>query len=176
MRKIVSLFMLAAMLFFGVNAMAAAKGKAEIVKAGAEVKTAFFEVTIPQGWMMPAPVRDMPNGAVAAVFATENRQVAVAITAMKAEMDAKTIAEQTAVNMRKGNMEATDPVEKNGFYVVEMQPKAKKDPKAVGIAIFGSNGKECTVTTITGTDVKKADELLGAIKPLNGVKFPATAQ
>lgn len=176
MRKIIPLLVLAALFVFGVDVQAASKGKAAVAKAGTEVKTEFFEIKIPGGWMMPQAVRDMPNGAVAAVFALENRQVAVAITAMEAEMDAKTIAEQTAANMRKGGMDATEPVEKDGFYVVEMQPKAKKDPNAVGMAIFGSNGKECTVTTITGTDVQKANELLGALKPLKGAKFPTSVQ
>lgn len=177
MRKIIPLLMLAALLVLGTSMQADAKGKAaDAVKAGTEVKTAYFEITIPDGWMMPQTAQKMPNGAVSAVFASADKKMAVAVNAMKADMDAKTIAEQTAANMRKSGMTTTEPVEKDGFYMVEMQPKVRKDPNARGLALFGSNGKECTVTIITGTDMQKANELLGALKPLNGAKFPAKVQ
>lgn len=177
MRRSIPLLMLTVLFVFGTTIQAESKGNATgVVKAGTEVKTSYFEITIPDGWMMPQPVRKMANGAVSAVFASENKKMAVAITAMNAAMDAKTIAEQTAANMRKGGMTTTEPVEKDGFYMVEMQPKVRKNPNAKGLAIFGSNGKECTVTTITGTDMQKANELLGALKPLNGAKFPGKVQ
>ncbi|MGE9986359.1 hypothetical protein [Desulfovibrio sp. SGI.169] len=177
MRRIIPLFMLTALFVFGTSMQAESKGNATgAVKAGAEVKTAFFEIKIPAGWVMPQPAKEMPNGAVSAVFASEDKKMAVAITAMKAEMDARTIAEQTAANMRKGGMATTELVEKDGFYMTEMRPKAKKDPNAVGLAIFGSTGKECTVTIITGADVQKANELLGVLKPLNGARFPLRVQ
>ena len=177
MRRIIPLLMLTALFVSGTIIQAEAKGKATgAVKAGTEVKTDYFEITIPDGWMMPQPAKTLPNGAVSAVFASTDKKMAVAVTAMKAEMDAKTIAEQTTANMRKGGMTTTEPVEKDGFYTAEMQPKVKKAPNAKGLAIFGANGKECTVTIITGTDMQKANELLSALKPLDGARFPTKVQ
>lgn len=175
MRRILSLVVFAGILALAVGVQAAAK-TAPAATAGAEVKTAFFDLTIPEGWMMPQKVRKLPNNAVAAIFATTDKKVAVAMTGMNAPMDAKTVAEQTVANMRKGDLEADEPVRKGDFYVVTMRPKSKSNPDAKGMAVFGSDGKVCTVTTITGTDMAAADKLLQAIKPLKGAKFPTTVE
>lgn len=162
----------ALVLALGLAANAATPKSMDAAQGGAEITTPYFSITVPHGWVMPQTVRHMPNGGMAAVFTTENRQVAVAITAMKTPLDAKTIADQTVASMRKGDMEASAPVEVDGFYVVHIEPKTKKAPNTTARSLFGSNGTECAVTTITGVDVQRANEILSALKPTAQGLFP----
>lgn len=147
---------------------AARKGAnaADIQKAGTEVKTKYFELAIPDGWIMPQPVKQQPNDGVSAVFATEKGNVAITLNVMNVPMDAREIATQTAANMNKTGLKTTEPVENGGLWAIDIEGKAK------GKAWFGSNGKICAVTTIFGADVKLADELLKAIKTENKGLFP----
>lgn len=143
------------MLLGGTTAQAAVRANpADVLKAGEEVKTAYFHVTIPDGWLMPQKVRDMAKDALAAIFTTDQGNIAVAFTVMKSPGDLKAIATQTAANMRKKGMDAADPVEENGLYVVQVKPKPRKNGRTTpqAVSYFGSNGKECAITTITGNN------------------------
>lgn len=175
MRKSAVMFVMLAVFCLGsaINADCAASkalaaGSQEIQKSGSVVKTKYFELTIPEGWMMPQPAKQQPRDGVSAVFASEKGNIAVTINVMQASMPAEEIARQTAANMQKTGLKTTPPVEKNGMWVIDIEGKAK------GNAWFGSDGKFCSVTTIFGTDVNEANKLLQAIKTGYSGLFPTS--
>jgi len=141
----------------------------EIQQAGSVIKTKYFNLTIPQGWMMPQPVKQQPRDGISAVFASEKGNVAITINVMQVALSAKEIAAQTAANMQKSGLKTTPPVEKNGFWVIDVEGKAK------GNAWFGSNGKICAVTTVFGYDTAAANALLGSIQEADAKLIPSVA-
>lgn len=169
-RKLLFIFALALCLFlFARQSMAAAETD-EIVKAGAEVKTKYFSLVIPDGWLMPHSVREIANSSVSAVFAKENSRLAIAINIIKADAPAKEMAAITAANMRKTGIKTTEPVEQNGLWVMRLEGKA------MGKAWFGANNGLCSVTSIFGSDLKPANRLLESIKDAPAGLLPANVE
>lgn len=151
----------------GLTDASAARKMETAAKAGEEVKTDYFAVTIPNGWIMAAPVKKQPNNGVSTVFATESGNMAVTINVMPAPLGGKEIAEQTAKNMNKSGLKTTPPEEKDGLWLVNIDGKGKK-----GVALFGSNGKLCSVTIIFGAKLETANELFKNIKADDPALFP----
>lgn len=163
------LLVLTAFIFAGHSQPEAAATKAPVSenqRAGAQIKTKYFELTIPAGWFMPQPVKQRPNDGISAVFAPENGKMAMTINVMPAPVSAQEIAKQTVAQMIKSGLKATEPVEKNGFWVVDVEGKAK------GRAWFGADGTLCSIITIFGSDVAAANEILGAVKGADARLIP----
>lgn len=147
---------------------AAAKKMPEpVAKAGEEVKTDYFTVVVPEGWLMPMEVKKQAQDAITAVFATGTGNIAVTLSVMPAPLTGKELATQTAANMEKSGLKTTQPEEKDGLWHVGIDGKGKK-----GLAIFGSNGKLCTATIIFGEDIAKADALFKNLKANDPAIFP----
>lgn len=135
-------------------------------KAGATVVTPYFEVTIPNGWIMPYPVKKQPMDGVSTVFATDSGNPAVTINVMKAGMEAKVLAEQTAANMEKSGLKTSKPKESGGLWVVDISGPAK------GQAWFGADGTYCSVITLLGTNYAVANDFLKHVKSKLKKLFP----
>lgn len=134
---------------------------------GQKIETEYFDVVIPTGWSMPAPVKNMPMG-ISALFGIMKGDLAVTINVMKVRLSAREMAEQTLANMRKGGLKTGELKEKNGFYWATMSGKAN------GIACFGSADGLASATVIIGNDAKRANALLEAIKPRVAGLLPAS--
>lgn len=136
-------------------------------RAGDEVKTEFFSLKIPAGWIMPYPVNHKPDG-TSAVFGDEKTHVTVTINAIQAPLKLKEFTDTVLPNMKKSGLKTGLPVMENGLYKVVIRGMPQ------GEAWFGSNGKLCTATVIlNGTDnISAANELLGALKSPLPQLFP----
>ena len=130
-----------------------------------DVRTMFFSVTLPEGWVSPTRPQKVQNG-VHAIF-TKGRDISLAVTCMRGNASAKELAESTAANMRKDNMEVSEPVADGPFYVIDIK---RKD--ITGKAWFGATGANCAVTTIFGDELAEANPLLQAIKPVQENLIP----
>lgn len=131
-----------------------------------EVKTDAFSIDLPAAWKQPQPVQSM-NGATIAIFQNTKDKSAVTITVVANPMPAKDAAAQTITGMRKGGINATDPVEKDGIYETTYSQGQGK-----GVSYFASNGKVFTVTTILGPTLDTGKELLKGLKPADPALFP----
>lgn len=163
------LFILAAFMFVAIPQTQGATGKATVnanQRAGAQIKTKYFELTIPAGWFMPQPVKEQPNKGISAVFAPEDGKLAITINVMPVPISAKEIATQTAANMTKTGLKTSQATEKNGFWVIDIEGKAK------GQAWFGSNGKNCSVITVFGANLASANDILEVLKGTDAKLFP----
>ena len=109
-----------------------------------EIKTAYFTLTVADGWRLLKPVQSR-NGAVSVILGAPNNKGAIAINVMKANLPAADIARNMRANMQKDKATVEEPVEKDGF-----QEFAFKRDKATGRAWVGANGKEAAVVTIFG--------------------------
>lgn len=131
-----------------------------------EVKTDAFSIDLPAAWKQPQPVQSM-NGATIAIFQNTKDKSAVTITVVANPMPAKDAAAQTITGMRKGGINATDPVEKDGIYETTYSQGQGK-----GVSYFASNGKVFTVTTILGPTLDTGKELLKGLKSADPALFP----
>lgn len=136
-------------------------------KAGDEIKTEYFNLKLPAGWIMPYPVNHKPNG-TSAVFADEKSHVTVTVNVIKANLSVKQFMDMILPDMKKSGLKPGMPVMEKGLYRVTIQGKPQ------GEAWFGSNGKLCTATVILSQSAKlsAANELLAVFKTGLPALFP----
>lgn len=172
MRKLIfTLFIAAIFFYFGEMANAAGKNElAPAAKAGSLVKTQYYEIKIPDGWFMPTPLKKQPANGVSSVFTSENGKLAVTINVMQSPQPIKAIAEQTARNMEHNGIKTTAPLQKDGFWHMNIENKVK------GEAIFGADGDLRSVISIFGQDRQNANALLNAITSPHATLFPKTIE
>lgn len=130
-----------------------------------EIKTAYFTLTLENGWRLLKPVQSR-NGAVSVLLNGPNRKGAIAINVMKSDMSAADIARNMRTNMQKDQATVEEPVERNGF-----QEFGFTKGKATGRAWVGANGKEAAVVTIFG-DQEAGKEQMKKLAPKDQKLFP----
>lgn len=134
-----------------------------------EVQNDFFSITLPDGWKLQKPVYPAPDR-VSAVF-MKGSGVRVALNIFSTPFAAKVMAEKTAENMRKHGMEVSRPVEKDGFYVVDIAKNG-----VTGKGWFANKGSTGASTIIFAPDLSEANELLQALKPAVSGIVPQKAE
>lgn len=170
MKRLLFLLVFVAFCVFAAGQAEAARPAPKLKEMGGqEVSTDYFSLTIPKGWSMPVPVQKAAGGNVSALFASMSQAPAVSINVMKAPATAQQIAESTIANMKKGGMQVSDPVEKNGLWEADITQGSGK-----GKVWFGAADGCVAVTIITGGDLEKADELLKAMDAKVKGLFPAS--
>lgn len=137
--------------------------------AAETIKNDFFSVTLPAGWSGQETKNVAPNGANA-VF-KKGRLTAVTLTMTRTGADNRQIAEKTAEKMRRRGMEVSEPVEKNGFYTIDISKK-----RVNGKGWFGKNGDISAITIIIAPKIDEADDLLKAVRPVADGLVPRTAK
>lgn len=136
---------------------------------GQKVSCDYFELTIPQGWSMPVPIKIMPGG-VSAIFGKVNSDLAVTFSVIKVDMPAREMAVESLANMRKGGVSTGEPTERDGIWYADIAGKAK------GIACFGAGGGVASACMIIGSDPQGANALLSAIRSKPRGLFPARVE
>lgn len=134
-----------------------------------EVRNDFFSITLPEGWKLQKPVYPAPDR-VSAVF-MKGSGVRVALNIFSTPFTAKVMAEKTAENMRKRGMEVSQPVEKDGFYVVDIAKNG-----VTGKGWFANRGSTGASTILFAPDLSEANELLLALKPAVSGIVPQKAE
>lgn len=136
-------------------------------KAGDVVKTEYFNLKIPPGWIMPYPVNRKPDG-VSAVFGDQRSDVTVTLNAIQAPLSLKEFTEKVLPGMKKSGLDPVGPVRENGLDKVTFKGKLK------GMAWFCSTGKLCAAAVILSQspDISPANEILGALKSTPPGLFP----
>lgn len=169
-KYLLPLFIVCALVFVCQGALAAEKSK-PAATAGKLVKTNYFEITIPKGWVMPKETRSTKRGAEA-IFSNNRVMTAVQLSVLESTKSAKEMAEVTAKDMRGQKLSVSDPVETaGGFYTMEVDG----GPMPYRCWI-GANGKVAGLTMVLGKDVSAANEILKAVKsPQKGI-FPASVK
>lgn len=158
---------------------AAQKGKMEVqtlpggnvpaARAGDEVKTEFFWLKIPSGWIMPYPVskKHKPEG-IAAVFSDEKSGVAVTLNAIQTPLSLKNFTDAILGEMKKSGINPGMPVLEKGLNKITITGIPQ------GEAWLGSNGKLCTATVILSeySNISAANELLQVLQSPYSQLFP----
>lgn len=156
---------LALLLLLPVHLLAAAMQEPAL-KAGATIKNKYFSLTIPKGWMMPAPLREQPNGGVSAVFSPESGDPAVTLNVLPFAVDIPDYIEKMTQDMKKNGLSASRPEKRNGFYRITISGKAN------GEGWFGGRSQLFGAVMIFGADIRSASRLLAALKPAEKGIFP----
>lgn len=138
---------------------------------GQEVTTDYFSLTIPSGWSMPVPLVKQPDGTVAVIFGSMKQDPAVSISVMKTPATAKEMAEATTANMKQGGMEVGPLEEKDGFWQASVT-----QGKGRGKAWFGAVDGTAAITIVSGQEIDRANEILGAIEPKIQGLIPTTVE
>lgn len=118
----------------------------------------YFSITLPEGWSLGRPVRPVADR-VSAEF-KKGSNIRISLNVFSVPFTPQLMAEKTAENMRKRGMEVSQPVERDGLYVVDISKKG-----VTGKGWFGGNGKTGASTIIFAPDLNEANELLEALKP-----------
>lgn len=122
-----------------------------------EVQNSFFSITLPDGWKLQKPVVPVADR-VSAVF-MKGDFVRISLNIFQIPFTKQLMAEKTADNMRKRDMEVSDPVEEGDFYVVNISKKGVS-----GKGWFGKNGGTGASTIIFAPDLSEANELLQCLQ------------
>lgn len=132
------------------------------------VKTEFFSLRLPPGWLMPYPVKRNPDG-VSAVFHSEKADVTVTVNVIEAPLSLKALTDSVLPGMKKSGLNPQKPVMENGLSKVVFKGRPR------GAGFFGSNGKMCAAVIILSQaqDISAANEILGALKSPQKSLFPA---
>ena len=135
--------------------------------AGQEVKTEYFSVKIPPGWIMPYPVHHR-EGARSAVFHDEKSRVTVTVNALEAPFTLKEFTNNILESMRQGRLKTGMPVEEKGLRKIPIQGMPQ------GQAWLGANGKLCVAVVILSesANISSANELLAALRSPEPRLFP----
>lgn len=169
-KYLLPVFIACVLAFSGLQAMAAENAR-PAATAGKNVKTGYFEITIPKGWVMPRQTRSTKRGAEA-IFSNNKAMTAVQLSVLDSTKTAKEMAEVTAKDMRSQKLSVSDPVEAaNGFYTMEVDG----GPMPYRCWI-GANGKTAGLTMVLGKDVAVANEILKAVKTTQKGIFPASVR
>lgn len=145
----------------------AAKPAPNYAGSGQTVKTEYFSVKLPAGWIMPEKLKKRPGG-VNAVFADEKSRDAVTISVLLIPASAEDFAKNTMATMKKGGLKVGALQKVQNYYVLPIKGKP------MGEAWFACDGKMCAATVILGEkiDKKSVDGFLSAFKPANPALFP----
>ena len=165
-KYLLPVFIACLLVFPGLQALAAEKSK-PAATAGNVVKTKYFEIAIPKGWVMPKEIRSSKRS-TAAIFSNNKALIAVELSVLDSTKSAKEMAEITAKDMRRQKLSVSDPVEvANGFYAMEVDG----GPMPYRCWI-GANGKLATITSIMGKEIGAANEILKAVRTSQPNMFP----
>ena len=136
-------------------------------KGGELVKTDYFSVKIPTGWIMPYPVKNRPD-ANSAVFAEEKSNLSVTVNAIKAPLSLKEFSNSLLPNMKQSGIKPGKPIMENGLCKIVFQGMPK------GEAWLGANGTLCTAVVILSdsADISPANKLLQALTSPTPKLFP----
>lgn len=147
---------------------AAGAPKSKPVADSKNITTEYFNVVLPQGWIMPEKISKKPQG-MSAVFANKRTGMAVTVNVLTVPVSASDLANQTIKNMRSGGLKPGKAEKIGNLYRVKISGKAS------GEAWFGSNGQICAATVILGAkpDLKVANEFFAAFRPKDPNLFPA---
>lgn len=138
-------------------------------KAGEEVKTEFFQIKIPSGWIMPYPVNQKHNPeGTSAVFSDEKTKVTITINVIQTPLSLKNFTNTIVNEMKKSGLKPGMPVMENGLNKIIIRGTPQ------GEAWFGSNGRLCTATVILSqqSDVSVANQLLNQLRSSSPNLFP----
>lgn len=138
-------------------------------KAGAEITTPYFSLVIPRGWYMPAEIREQPNGGISAVFALADGDLAITLNIMPVAVDIPAMARKIAEDMRSKGLEASALQKSGNMQFMRIEGRIN------GEIWFGANGSLSAFTMLFGKDLKRARELLGALKPVESGLFPKSS-
>lgn len=164
--KFVGSYLFALFIFTFLLAPAFSAEQMEIRKAGAEVRTEYFTLKIPSGWIMPAPVKNQPNHGLSAVFALERGDLALTLNVVPAKINIPEYAEKMKQDMKKNGLHAGPLEKRNGFYRMIITGKIG------GEAWFGESAGLFGAAILFGKDLRAANALFGALKPVKGNVFP----
>lgn len=166
------LAMLALLPIFCGQAQAAGKARPEPQKvhanAGQTVKTEYFSVTLPAGWIMPEAI-NRRKPALSAVFYNQKTGIAITVNVLDMPIPARDLAQSTLKSMRAGGLKPAEPVKSGEFYKIAISGRPQ------GEAWFAGNGKICAATVILGEKMnrKVANEFLRVFRPVDKALFPA---
>lgn len=122
-----------------------------------EVQNNFFSVKLPEGWKLKKPVVPVADR-VSAEF-MKGDFVRISMNIFKIPFTNQLMAEKTAENMRKRDMEVSQPVEQGDFYVIDIAKNG-----VTGKGWFGKNGAYGASAIIFAPDLTEANELLECLK------------
>lgn len=134
--------------------------QAPAARAGAKIDAGDFNLTLPQGWIMPYPLNHKQDG-ISGVFSHEKTEVTVTVNVIHIKMKAREFMERILPEMKRSKLQVSTPVSRNGFLVVDL-----KSSQVHGQAWFGSNGKSCVAVVILTPkgEMTSANQLLAALK------------
>lgn len=136
---------------------------------GAEVKTDYFTLNLPEGWIQPRSPQ-VPEGGLMVIVQNPAEQSAVSIAVTPVPLPAKELAAQTFANMKAGGFTVSEPRPSGDSYVGEFSRS-----QTGGVSYFSSNGRLGCVVTIVGSDTAKGRELLNNnLKPVDARLFPSS--
>lgn len=136
-------------------------------KSGQPVKTKYFSVTLPAGWVMPEQIKNRPGG-LGCVFLHPKSVNTVNLTILDIPEKTDKFAKWVADSMKKSGLK-TGKLEKAGaFYRIPINDKAK------GEGWFACDGKTCASTVILGEKLDKGavNSFLSAFRPVSQSIFP----
>lgn len=139
------------------------------IKAGELVKTEFFEIKIPKGWMMPQPVKKRQQD-ISAVFANDRANLVVTLNIMHASLNTAEFVKGAVENMRKGKITVAGPKKKGNFSLLEISSPIKGE----GWFICGEG--LCSATMIMGGSAQAAQPVFKALKTSHPGLFPLSGQ
>ena len=138
----------------------AARSSQKPQKSASDIKTEFFSINLPAGWIMPQPVKKQPrDSGISVAFVSEADGLAVTITIIRAAADPKDLSAEIAKNMSESGLNASSPEQASGNMW-----RMKIRGKAQGEAWIGSSDGLSSITLILGKDLKPANALLARIK------------
>lgn len=137
--------------------------------ASGEVRTEFFSIRLPQGWVAPHAPQKKPLG-ISAVFANAKTGLAVTFNVLRANMPAAELAKTTVARMRASGLKVTEPARVGNFYRVNLSGKVG------GQAWFMAKDGLCSATVILGANPADANVLLKALEAPDRSLFPAAVK
>lgn len=141
----------------------------KVINAGSSVKTEFFEIKIPEGWMMPQPVKNRPQ-AISAVFANDRADLVVTFNIMHANLSTADFVNGAVENMRNGRIIVAGPKKKNDFSILEISSPIK------GEGWFICKEGLCSATMIMGGSAQAAQPVFKALKTSHPDLFPISGK
>lgn len=161
----ISLAML--LLALATTALAAAPAQKERIT---EISNKYFSIKLPQGWFLPAPPKQQPNGGVSVIFVRQRANVAITVNIAPGRVDVPSYIEKMSADMRKNSFKVSQPVKDGDFYRINISGKNQ------GAGFFRDCEGTFSAIMIFGPDLKIANEILDALKPRLPGLFPKSVQ
>ena len=136
-------------------------------KSGQPVKTKYFSVTLPSGWVMPEQIKSRQGG-LTCVFLHPKSMNTVNLSIFDIPEKTDKFAKYVADTMKKSGLK-TGKLEKVGaLYRIPINDKAK------GEGWFACDGKTCVSSVILGEKLDKGavNSFLSAFRPVSQTIFP----